>query len=181
MKKLFLLVLTVLIPLFIQESLSQIDNNKQEIQELRQRIDELESKFAFQGFYGKYNFYSSQLAISLNRNFTYFGYLDFVNSEEMSDGKTKATYQFSGYQSIEGFNSNMRNSNYINVIRGNLMSIRRVIVDNDEFWSADRHRNHLIIKYYDNAGNSEPFIVADTDLNSLKVRINGVLTEVGWE
>ncbi len=182
MKKIFLIIFAVLVPFMVQQSTAQLRDNYQEIQELKQKIDELESQVLFQGFYGKYNYYCSQLALILNRNFTYFGYLHFIDTEEMSDGKYKVIYQFSGYQSIDDFNNRLKNhSNFISAIRENLISIRRIIVDNDEFWNEGKHRNRLIIKYFDNNGASEPFITADTELNSLKVRINGVLTEVGWE
>jgi hypothetical protein len=71
-------------------------------------------------------------------------------------------------------------------VRQNLKAIRDVVVGQQtepvkygDYWTS--YPNRLIINYYDNSEGGEPLITADTQTKSLKVRINGVLQEVGWE
>lgn len=186
MKKYFVAALFVICSVSAN---SQVETPR--FQELESRVTELESKLEDQNSLVRLlsieaflNGYRTILSLSLNRNFTYFGYLNKGESIKNSDDTEREVFYFSGYQSLEEHNNSIMNnrSQALEIIRGNLKTIRNIIVDNDCYGYDGKPKNQLIIEYYDNGTSSRtPHIVADIDKNSLKVRINGVLTEIGWE
>ncbi len=186
MKKYFVAALFVICSVSAN---SQVETSR--FQELESRVTELESKLEDQNSLVRLlsieaflNGYRTILSLSLNRNFTYFGYLNKGESIKNSDGTEREVYYFTGYHSLEAHNNLIEadRGSRLDVIRGNMRTIRNIIVDNDFYGYDGKSKNQLIIEYYDNVSSSNtPHIVGDIDKNSLKVRINGVLTEIGWE
>ena len=186
MKKYFVAALFVICSVSAN---SQVETSR--FQELESRVTELESKLEDQNSLVRLlsieaflNGYRTILSLSLNRNFTYFGYLNKGESIKNSDGTEREVYYFTGYHSLEAHNNLIEadRGSRLDVIRGNMRTIRNIIVDNDFYGYDGKSKNQLIIEYYDNvSGSDTPHIVGDIDKNSLKVRTNGVLTEVGWE
>lgn len=144
----------------------------QTIQDLEKRLTELEEKVRVQQslleFY-EFNiedlYLQTNLALRLNRDFTYWGslFFSFVDS----------SYHFTGYSSEEQFNSSFKRDSLktIQQIRANINEIK---IEIEKVYSYP-----LIISYWDHKHPQQAFILGDK--NSLKVRIDNVLTEVGWK
>jgi hypothetical protein len=130
----------------------------------------------------------AQLALQLNRNFTYFGFLNEGEADKKNGKGYQRQFYFNGYHSESSQNQALQSDRaaYLKSVRQNLIGIKDVIVGTQtepvkygEDWTT--YPNRLVINYYDNSSGNEALITADTQTNSLKVRINGVLQEVGWE
>jgi|GEM_PF-3208840 hypothetical protein len=130
----------------------------------------------------------SRLALEINRNFTYGAYFYEGESDSKGEYSSQRVFYFNGYRSVTEHNRLLENnqSGHLKNIRQNLILIRDIVLNgqSEPIKYSDDHisyPNHLIINYYDNASGGEPFITADSETKSLKVRINGILQEVGWE
>lgn len=160
---------------------------------LEQSLDSLKTQVEFheQLYYHPYlelNKIRSELALGINRNFIYFA--TFYETE--SDTKNSTGYQrvfvFYGYNSESYQNQSLYNdqAGYIKTVRQNLNGIKKIIIGK-QTTKVELSENYIIypnrviINIFDNSTGSEPTIVADTDPSSLKIRINGILQEVGWE
>jgi len=132
---------------------------------------------------------TSLLALELNRNFTYFGNLFEARPEKKRTRSSQRVFYFYGYHSLSDTKLSLERdkSSFLRAIRTNLKTIRYIVVGQQtepdtsvvDGWIV--YPNRLIIKYYDNNGSSDELIIADTEDNSIKVRIDGVLQEIGWQ
>ncbi len=130
----------------------------------------------------------SRLALELNRNFTYFGYLYEGEADTKRGEGYQRSFYFNGYHAASSQSQSLQldRAGYLKTVRQNLKAIKTVVVGEQtepikisETWTS--YPNRLIIMYYDNSEGGEPLIIADTQTNSLKVRIDGILQEIGWE
>lgn len=166
---------------------------EQKVMRLEKSLDSLRNVTRFHTYIYNHNDieeskYNSLLALRLNRNFTYSAHF-YEGQADTKDGKGyQRIFYFIGYRLAEDTRKRIANdkSAFLSSIRGNLKEIRSIVVgDNisppDQTAEYKIYPNRLVITYYDNAGSSEELIIADTYLNSLKVRIDGVMQEVGWE
>ena len=69
---------------------------------------------------------------------------------------------------------------HLKTIRQNLNGIKEIIIgsNTEPIKYSDDYTvfpNRVIINYYDNSAGGEPLITADTDLKTLKVRLNGFM------
>lgn len=187
LKNAFLLALLFFVCLTLN---SQVLNQDNKLLELEERISKLEKENKDQGEFLNYLYsnveiltYRTVLSLTLNRNFTYNATIVEGENITLPDGKLKKVYMFSGFRSFKNFDNdlNLNRTLQLQIIRGNLQAIKNTVVDYDPFNYEGKPKNKLLIYYYDNSEGDSPYIIADTELNSLKVRINGIMTEVGWE
>jgi hypothetical protein len=192
MKKFKLLLLLIfLLPCFSNGQ--KRDDLERRISRLEKIIDTLKLQFSWHNKSYDHssietNRYRSQLALMLNRNFTYAAGF-YEGDADTKDGKGyQRVFYFNGYLSVDQQNKSLQynQSEYLKTVRQNLIVIRNLIVgeQSEPIKYSDEYTfypNRLIINYYDNVSGGEPIISADTDMKSLKVRINGVMQEVGWE
>ena len=188
----------VLILIFLQSpSLSfpqKFEDLEKRARRLERTVDSLKKELAVRTYYIlsdhaaiQTNTMCSRLALELNRNFTYFGYLQEAQPDSMDGKGYQRIFYFNGYHTRSSHNQSLEadQAGYLKTVRQNLKGIKDIVVGllvqpvkYESGWTY--FPNRLIINYYDNSEADEPLISADTHTNSIKVRINGVLQEVGW-
>ncbi len=188
-KKLF--VIAIFFIFIYNPVVSQFVNNEDRIKELEEKVTKLESAIFNQAGFNVYmndlmviNTYRAVLALSIPKNDIDRGYLVMDPEIKTSDGKSQKAYSFFGYRSsFQDYDLDMKtNKNLqITIIRSQMKIIRDVVVDFDYFYYEGKLKNQLKIEFRELSNANSLYIIADINANSLKVRINGEMTEVGWE
>jgi hypothetical protein len=185
--------IVVIISLLNISNAQKNDDLQKKVKQLESRIAFLESRFnAHTRVYDHNEFdmsvLRSRLALGLNRNFTYSGSFYETEADTMDGKGYQRIIHFEGHRSVADQNQSLSSdqSSYLKIVRQNLNAIKNIVIGEQteptkisEDYTVYPYR--LIINYYDNVAGGEPIITADTKSNSLKVRINGVLQEIGWE
>ena len=166
---------------------------KQALKDLSKRLDSIKQQLlvhfrVYDHSSIEISSFRSQLALRLNRNFTYSANFFEGETVEKGNGNFQRVFYFNGHRSAAAQNEALSGSQaeQLKVIRQNLSVVRDIVLGDqlDSIKYSDEfvvYPNQLIINYYDNVSGGEPIITADTNIKSLKVRINGLLQEVGWD
>lgn len=126
------------------------------------------------------------LSLGLNRNFTYSATF-YEGKPVINESYYQRNYYFVGSKLGSEFNSltDENPSRQFEIIRSNLKRIKDIVVGEQQDYTNEKGfkvlKPRVYITYIDNSGNSDELIVADTYSNSLKVRVKGILQEIGWD
>lgn len=164
---------------------------EQRVQNLERQVDSLSNivrinNFILNSVNLEQTKLTATLALGLNRNFT-FSAIFYEGKPVINEKYYQRNYYFIGQKLGSDFNTltDQNPSRQFEIVRNNLRKIKDLIVGEQEDYTNDKGyrilKPRVYISYVDNSGSSDELIVADTYSNSLKVRVKGILQEIGWE
>lgn len=114
----------------------------------------------------------SRLSFGLNRNFIHNG----TYYSGFNEDSSEFVYHFDGYLSKPNFEKKYKEQK-IELARHYVHKISEIILGSESEWYAAV----LEINFYDAVFSKEPFVTANTKNKMLKVRLDGIMTDISWD
>ena len=188
----------LLFSLFLIANLTTV--NAQKKQDLDSRVSRLEKTIDSLGAQLRFSYVRygdsdieisgirARLALEMNRNFVYFATVNEGDTDSKDGRGCQRVFRFYGYHSASYFADRYGDdrAGWLRLVRQHIKIITQIIqggrselLHDSEGYTYYPHR--VIITFLDNSKPDEVLIEADSHLKSLKVRIEGILQEVGWD
>ena len=162
------------------------------VSRLEKTIDSLRSQLRFHNMLYQHSEIEisgirARLALEMNRNFVYFASV-FEDDADFKDGKGyQRVFRFHGYHSASHFADQYRNdrAGWLRLVRNHVKSITDIIqggqTESIQYEEYTTFPHRVVIVFLDNSKADEVLIESDSHLKSLKVRLDGILQDVGWD
>lgn len=161
---------------------------------LEKRVDSLQALVSNHNYFYEHrdielNKFRSRLALEINRNYIFYGNVYELDSDLQPGKSYQRVFRFVAYISEGDFKRRLTSdkSAALKVVRDYCHLITDIIKDGkQEFQDTTSssfifYPNRVKIVYLDNSSADETIIEADSHLKSIRVRIDGLMQEIGWE